>query len=134
MQGPGGARANGLSRLESPIDMGTGEPSVERKHSGLGIASFVVSIITGLMMFMLFVVAGVMETSTPGGMDENSVEAMLVGLFLFALLFLDLLAAGLGVAGLFQKERRKLFAILGLVFAAATIVITLLLVLIGLMA
>jgi len=107
---------------------------MERKHSGLGIASFVISIITGLMMFMLFVVAGVMETSTPGGMDENSMEAMLVGLFLFALLFLDLLAVGLGVAGLFQKERRKLFAVLGLVFAAATIVVALLLVLIGLMA
>lgn len=112
----------------------TGGTALDRKHSGLGIASFIIGTIIGVLMFLLFVVAGVMETSTPGGMDEESAGAMLVGLFLMAFLALDMLAIGLGIAGLFQAHRKKVFAVLGVVFGAFTIVATLLLVVLGLMA
>lgn len=91
------------------------------KHSGLGIASFVTSIVSGILMFALFVIAGVVQASTPGGMDEQSPIAVVVGLGLFAFLFVALVALGLGIGGLLQKERRKLFAILGTVISAATV-------------
>ncbi|MDY0020891.1 hypothetical protein [Arenimonas caeni] len=104
------------------------------RHSGLGISSFIISTAIGVLMFLLFVIAGVLETSTPGGMDENSVEAMLVGLFLIAFLLMDLVALGLGVGGLFQRDRRKVFAVLGVVFSVGTVAITLLFLLIGMMA
>ena len=80
----------------------------EQKHSGLGIASFITSIGSGILISLLMVVAGVIETSTPGGMDEESAGAIMVGLFLFASLGSTLVALGLGVAGLFQKERKKI--------------------------
>ena len=107
---------------------------MEAKHSGLGISSFVISTLTGVAMLVLIVLAGVLETTTPGGMDEESLAAVLIGLFMFAFLFIDLLAAGLGIAGLLQKDRKKIFAILGVIIAVATILLTMLLLVVGLMA
>lgn len=102
------------------------------KHSGPGIASFVLSLVSGFMLLVIFGVAGAMETATPGGIDEESVAAMWIGLLLFMFLFLDFVALGLGIGGLVQRERNKLFAILGSVFAGATIILTVLLLLVGL--
>jgi hypothetical protein len=107
---------------------------IEPRHSGLGISSFVLSVIIGVLMFCLFVIAGVIEQTTPGGMDEEAVSTMLVGLFLIGFMVLDVVAIGLGIAGLFQANRRKLFAILGVVFASITLLLTGLLMVIGLMA
>ena len=104
----------------------------EKKHSGLGIASFITSIVSGLLIFLLLVVAGVMEASTPGGIDEESAGAVMVGLFLFAFLGATLVALGLGIAGLLQKERKKIFAILGTVFSALSLVVTIFIMIIGL--
>ncbi|HLS83500.1 MAG TPA: hypothetical protein VK016_02450 [Arenimonas sp.] len=101
------------------------------KHSGMGIASFIISLVVGFAIFVAIIIAGVMETSTPGGLDENSPEAMLLGLVLIALLFADVVALGLGVAGLFQRERRKVFAILGTIFAGTAVLGTIALIVIG---
>lgn len=95
---------------------------VARRHSGVGIASFVVGCVGGAMLLMLFVVAGILENATPGGMDEESAEAVLVGLFLFVFLLLQLGAAVLGLVGLFQRDRRRLFAGLGLAISVGSIV------------
>jgi len=104
----------------------------EQKHSGLGIASFITSIVSGILIFLLIVIAGVMVTSTPGGMNEESAGAMMVGLFLFAFLGAALVALGLGIGGLIQKERKKILAMLGTVFAAVSIVGTIFIVMFGL--
>ena len=96
----------------------------EQKHSGLGIASFTTSVVSGILMFLLLLIAGVMEASTPGGMDENSAGAMMVGFFLLAFLGAALVALGLGIGGLIQKDRKKIYAILGTVFATVTVVLT----------
>lgn len=102
------------------------------KHSGIGIASFVISIISGFVLFVLFGIAGFMEVSTPGGIDEESAGAIIVGLFLIFFWGIAVVALGLGIAGLIQKRRKKIFAILGTVFAAATLLITLLAMALGL--
>lgn len=107
---------------------------MEQKHSGLGIASFILSLVCGLMIFVLFVVAGVIEVSTPGGMDEESAAAIIIGLLIFLDFFILLVAIGLGIGGLIQKERKRLFAILGLVFSIGILFTTMLLMLIGLTA
>lgn len=104
----------------------------QKKHSGLGVASFITSIISGVFIFLLIVVAGVMEASTPGGMDEESIGAVMVGLFLLLFLGAALVALGLGIGGLLQKERKKIFAILGTVFSAVWLVITFFIMLLGL--
>lgn len=99
-------------------------PPIDPKHSGLGIASFVLSIVSLVLIFGLLIVAGVLEATTPGGMDEESVEAIVVGLLLFAFIGTALIATGLGIAGLCQKQRKKIFAILGTIFSLVTVVST----------
>jgi hypothetical protein len=91
---------------------------MEQKHSGIGIASFVISIVAGILIFILLGIAGSLEASTPGGIDENSTEAVMIGLAIIGLLFLNVLAVGLGIGGLLQKEQKKIFAILGTVFSS----------------
>ena len=86
----------------------------EPRHSGLGIASFVVGLLAGIVEFAILAAAGVIEVSTPGGMDENSPAAVLIGLGLLAGLALSLLGVGLGIGGLTQR-RKKVFAVLGVV-------------------
>ena len=105
---------------------------MEVKHSGVGIASFVTSIVAGVLIFLLVIIAGFLEVSTPGGMDEESIAAVLIGLFLFAFLGAELVALGLGIGGLIQKDRKKIFAILGVVFSATALLITLFILFLGL--
>jgi hypothetical protein len=103
------------------------------KHSGLGIGSFATSIVSAILIFLLLIAAGVMDVSTPGGLDENSVQAVVVGLCLLGFMGLALLALGLGIGGLFQKDRNKLFAVLGIIFSALTLLGTVGLVVLGTM-
>jgi len=104
----------------------------DQKHSGFGIASFITSIVSGIFIFLLVVIAAVVEASTPGGMDEESVGTAMVGLFFIALIGADLAALGLGIGGLLQKERKKIFAALGTVFSAVSLVVMILLMIVGL--
>ena len=87
-----------------------------RTHSGVGIASFIIAIVAGMTAFSLIVIAGVMEATTPGGMDEDAPQVILVGLGIFGAVALGMLGAGLGVAGLVQTDRLRTFAVLGLIF------------------
>ena len=104
---------------------------MELKHSGVGITSFIISLLVAIGAFVLVVVAGIIETTTPGGMDENSVAAVVVGLFIFGCIFLQIVALGLGIGGLIQKYRKKIFAILGTVFSGTTILGIVFLMLVG---
>lgn len=85
----------------------------------------------GVMIFAVFLYGGYMEISTPGGVAENDKLALLIGLAIIALLGLDAIAVGLGIAGLFQPDRKRVFSILGLVFATSTIIGTVVLIVIG---
>ncbi len=101
------------------------------KHSKLGIASFIMSIVIGILVLATIATAGVMQVSTPGGMDENAPETILIGLAIIGLLGLDLVAIALGFAGIFQKDCKKVFAILGLIFSMGVIIGTIGLMIIG---
>lgn len=85
----------------------------EKKHSGLGVTSFIMSIVTGFVMFVVVGTAGYLEMSTPGGLNEESPAAVLVGLGVIGTGLLVLLGLGLGIGALFQTDRKKTFAILG---------------------
>ena len=104
------------------------------KHSGVGIASFTVSIIGSLLMLLLFMIAGAIQLSTPGGVDENSPAAMVIGLMLFLLMFALLVALGLGIGALCQSDRKRLFGVLGTIFSAVSLLLTLILLAVGLVA
>ena len=50
-------------------------------------------------------------------MDKQSVQAVAIGLSIMALLFFTIVSTVFGVVGLFQKDRKKLFAVLGTIFS-----------------
>ncbi|WP_213994625.1 hypothetical protein [Arsukibacterium sp.] len=104
----------------------------ELKHSGLGIASFITSIASGILIFVLIVIAGIMEVSTPGGIDENSADAIIVGLCVLAFLGTSVVAFGLGIGSLVQKNRKKILGILGTTFSALIVLGTVFLIVLGL--
>jgi hypothetical protein len=105
---------------------------MQQKHSGLGIVSFISSLISGALLFVIIAIAGVMEVSNPDGVDEESPVVIFLGLCMFAFLFAALVAMVLGIGALFQRDRNKIFAVLGAVFSACAFFGTLLLILIGL--
>jgi hypothetical protein len=91
----------------------------EPKQSGLGIASFILSLLIGFGLFAMMCVLAAMEATTSGGFGKNEGAATIIGLAIIGLLMLDVVALVLGAAGLCQANRRKLFAALGLVFSLA---------------
>jgi len=90
---------------------------MEKKHSGLGIASFIISLGTGVATFFLFAVLGAMEYSKPGSLDEESPAAMMAGVLILGFVMADIIALVLGIIGALQKDRKPIFAILGSVLS-----------------
>jgi hypothetical protein len=109
-------------------------PGLEaKKHSGIGIASFVISLGAALAIFLVFVIAGIMQSTTPGGMNEKSAGTIIVGFSIVGLLFVNLVAIGLGLGGLVKKGNKKIFAVLGTVISSGVMLITIILIAIGIM-
>jgi hypothetical protein len=94
----------------------------DEPHSGLGAASLVLAIIAGLGMLIIFAVAGVIAAGDAGGLDEESPEAMVLGALVIGACALALLGLGLGVGALLQKDRNKLFGIIGVIANALVLV------------
>ncbi len=103
--------------FKSPsLDAGKTTSGIERRQSGMGIASFVIAIGAGVTLFVLLMILGAMDVSTPGGIDEESPEAIIAGLGLLAVVAINILGIGLAVGGLVQTDRLRMFGVLGLVF------------------
>jgi hypothetical protein len=102
----------------------TSPPALLREgHSKLAVASFVTAIVGGLSLFIIFFVLGYMELNTPGGVDETSEAAILIGLGIILAVFVLLISLGLGIGGLIQKERKRIFSVLGVVFSSFTLLV-----------
>lgn len=103
-------------------------------HSGLGIASFLVGVGALFFGILLVVVAGIMEAARPGGIDENSPEAMVVGLLLLADVVGALVGLVLGIIGAVTAHRNKLFAGLGIGINALVLLGLIAVLIVGLLA
>ena len=105
---------------------------MENKHSGIGIASFVTSVVAGVFLLATIGIAGVLAVSTPGGINPRSITVVILGLSIIVLASLDLVALGLGIAALsLEKNRKKVFAILGTVLSLGMTGITICLMIVG---
>lgn len=102
-------------------------------QSGVGVTSFVLAMIGGIALLSLVVVAGVMETQTPGGMEEQSPQAIAVGMGILVGLVVNVVGVVLGIVAVFQPDRKKVFAVLGLTFNALILLAIAGLMVIGLM-
>ena len=102
-------------------------------HSGLGIASFIISLCADILLVLLLGVLGVLQ-SRPGGLDENSAAANTTGLGLLLTTLALTVALGLGIAALAQPGRNKVYGVLGTVFAATGLAGTVLMFTLGALA
>lgn len=104
------------------------------KHSGIGIASFVVSLVTGIALFVMFAIIIAAQVQNPDSFKDDSAQTMILGLFVISIGFLDLIALGLGIGGLFHKKTKKIFAILGVILSGIILITFGLFMIIGMLA
>lgn len=83
----------------------------------MGIASLVLSILSGLGSFALVVTAGVLAETQPEMMEDEGPVIMLIGFGIMATGALALVSLILGIISLTQKDRRKICGILGTIFS-----------------
>lgn len=101
-------------------------PEKDRKHSGFGIASFVISLLSGMLIFIFIGIAQILESPTPGELDEESMEVIVMGLFMIGSALLSIVALSMGIV---QKAKKKVFAVLGVIFSGVILLGFLLLIL-----
>jgi cytochrome c biogenesis protein CcdA len=91
-------------------------PYVERKHSGIGMASLVLALLSALSLVAMIGASVVIVADDPAALeDENSPKFIVVFVLLLASLVMMVVGLGLGVGGALQRDRKKLFGILGLI-------------------
>jgi hypothetical protein len=90
-------------------------------NSGLGKASFIISIVAGVFILFLFILVGILEETNPGMIDEKSDSAGVLGCSIMLLWLAELVALGLGIGGMCVKGRKKVLAILGTCFSVAAL-------------
>lgn len=100
------------------------------KHSGLGIASFVISLLVALGMCLLIALSSLALTAA-GTSLNSELPVIGVGILMMLTIGASLVSIGLGIGSLFEKLRRKVFGILGIVFSILTNVGLFVLVIIG---
>ncbi len=105
----------------------------EPGHSVFGIVSFLLVMAVGLLEFCVLVVAGVMSESSPELLDDDSPVSIVLGLGLIGGLALNVVGIALGIAGLCQPRRNKVFAGLGVGIGACLFVGVLLILVLGLL-
>ncbi len=106
------------SRFQDDDDDDDDEP----EHSVLGISSFVIACVAGLVEVAVVAFAALLdESADPAGMDEVSPQEAILILGFIGGIFLAVVSVGLGIAGLFQRDRSKTFPALGVVIGALVI-------------
>jgi len=89
----------------------------ELRESGTGIASFLICLLAALAFFGAIGYAIFLQSQQQGELDEESPQVlMLGGVFILAVVF-NIIALILGLVGIFQPDRKRVFAILGTVFS-----------------
>lgn len=101
------------------------------KHSGPGIASFIISLVTivGYIGLFLFIVAKASSMLTEdGSLTTDSSEAIvMLGLSVLTLAALNVIGVVVGIIGLSLRKRRKVLGIIGTIINGLIILLFMLL-------
>jgi hypothetical protein len=89
------------------------EPRKTQGSSLPCVLSFILALVAGVLILGVFVAAGVLTMQAGGDLDENSPEAVFIGLGMMAGLGLALLGLILGIVGTLGDHSKKVFAYIG---------------------
>jgi hypothetical protein len=93
---------------------------VSHQQSGLGIASLVISIIAALVIAVPLILAAILMAQNPN-IPEDDPQVAALGCGMILGLLLAALAGILGLIGLFQPDRGKTCAALGVIISGVEI-------------
>lgn len=99
------------------------------KHSALGISSFVISMVVIVLELVSFLLIAV--TAAANNKSNLFGVALTFGLIAIFGALGNLTGIGLGLAGVIQKNRKKVFSILGLIINSILIILFILLLVVG---
>ncbi|MRN53095.1 hypothetical protein [Paenibacillus monticola] len=122
-----------LSKSDSPEPPYVYEEMKQNfKHSGPGIASFVISVVTILGYAVSFLLVGGMASSImneAGNLSTDSSQSlMFLGLSVLVLAALNVIGVVIGIIGISLRKRRKVFGIIGTIINGLIILLFMLLV------
>jgi len=105
------------------------------KHSRMGIASFILGLVSVGLILIFVLVAGIIGVIRPGILeDENAPPTLILGVFGMFALMLAILGFGMALASLLiEKNNKKTFSILGLIFSLLTAISMITMIVIGLL-
>lgn len=106
---------------------------VTLKHSGLGIASFIIGIASTIILFICFGILACGDKIYPEMAIPNDVITVIIVVAVFFGFFTCFVGFGLAIAGLIIKGRKKLFPILGLTINSALFLVGLLILIIAIL-
>ncbi len=87
-------------------------------HSGLGVISVIIAILSGLGFFVLIAISAAIEVENPGALDDDqSPTTMMLGGGVCFSGFGFVVSLILGIVGLLQPNRFKMFPIIGTVLS-----------------
>lgn len=102
------------------------------QHSGPGIASFVIALVTFIGYAITFVVVGKQASSilseSNSGINESAGTFMFLGVTVLILAAVNVIGAVVGIIGLTLRNRRKVFAVIGTIINAIILLLFMLLI------
>lgn len=85
------------------------------KHSGFGVSSFSIFCFAFLLMVITFTLTIIYGPVNPDYVDEQSTHALVIGFSWIFNALITLVGIALGIVGVFQKDKKKTFAVLGII-------------------
>ncbi|WP_313636959.1 hypothetical protein [Paenibacillus sp.] len=102
------------------------------QHSGPGIASFIISLVTimGYAALFIFIImkASSMVNENSNLLAESSQSIMLLGMSVIILSALNVIGVVIGIIGLSIRKRRKVFGVIGTIINGVIILLFMLLI------
>jgi len=96
--------------------------AARREHSGVGIAAFVIALITMFAAMAATPFGLIVLVLAPHPLDPTTDAGKLIYGVIGAVVAMDLIATGLAVAGLRQEDSSRAFPVIAFVLAGLTIV------------
>lgn len=119
-------------QLDTSLQSSYQETGRDLEHSGPGIASFIISLVTilGYAAIFIFIImkASTMVNENSNLLAESSQAIMLIGLSVITLTALNVIGVVTGIIGISLRKRRKVFGIIGTVINAVIILLFMLMI------